>query len=84
MIELMTSAVMQVILLSLPFLIAGLLISVVVGFFQSITQIQDATIAFVPKLLLLLLLLIFGLPWFLEMIGDYSSHLFRNIVITAG
>ena len=84
MIELVSDAAMQVILLSLPFLVAGLLISLLIGFFQAVTQIQDATLSFVPKLLLLLVLLIVGLPWFLQMITGYSDHLFRNIIISTG
>lgn len=75
---------MQIIILSVPFLVLGLLASLLIGFLQAITQVQDATISFVPKLLLLLVLVLFGLPWFMEMIADYSSHLFKNISITAG
>lgn len=84
MVELISNAAIQVVLLSLPFLVAGLLISLMIGFFQAVTQIQDATISFVPRILFLLLLLILGLPWFLDMIAGYSDHLFRNITITAG
>ncbi|MEE2642695.1 MAG: flagellar biosynthetic protein FliQ [Planctomycetota bacterium] len=84
MVELVSNAVMQVIILSIPFLVAGLLISLLTGFLQAITQIQDATISFVPRLLFLLLLLILGLPWFMEMIAGYSSDLFRNITISTG
>ena len=84
MVELISNAAIQIVVLSLPFLIAGFLISLTIGFFQAITQVQDATISFVPRLLFLLLLLILGLPWFLDMIADYSGHLFRNITITAG
>ncbi|MEE2641513.1 MAG: flagellar biosynthetic protein FliQ [Planctomycetota bacterium] len=84
MVELVSNAVMQVIILSIPFLVAGLLISLLIGFLQAITQIQDTTISFVPRMLFLLLLLILGLPWFMEMIAGYSSDLFRNITISTG
>ena len=84
MTDLISDAILQIVVLSIPFLVAGLLISLLIGFLQAITQIQDATISFVPKLIILLLLVVFGLPWFMEMIADYSGHLFKNISITSG
>lgn len=83
MIDIVVTAIMQIILMSLPFLLIGLLISTGIGFFQAITQVQDATVSFVPKLVLLLLLLVIGMPWFLQMMSEYSRDLFQNIVISS-
>ena len=82
MIEIVVSAIMQIIFMSLPFLLVGLLISTGIGFFQAVTQVQDATVSFVPKLILLLILLVFGMPWFLQMMTEYSRDLFQNITIS--
>ena len=84
MTEIVTNAVMQIVILSLPLLVAGLLISLLVGIFQAITQIQDSTISFVPRLVLLLILVIVGLPWFMELLADYTGHLFRNVTFVSG
>lgn len=84
MTELFSDALIQIIILSLPFLIVGLLISSLVGVFQAITQIQDATLTFVPKLVVLLLLVVVGLPWLMEMLSDYTGYLFRHVTLTAG
>lgn len=80
--ELVSNAFVQIIVLSLPFLILGLAASLLVGFFQAITQIQDTTISFVPRILLLLILVLLGLPWFMEMLAGYSISLFEGIEIS--
>lgn len=84
MTEIVTNAIVQIAILSLPFLVAGLLISLITGIFQAITQIQDVTISFVPKLILLLVLVAIGLPWFMEMLSDYTGYLFKNVAFTSG
>ena len=82
MIEITVNALTQLIILSLPLLLAGLVISLLIGFFQAITQIQDTTISFVPKLILMMILVVLGMPWFLQMMTEYSSHVIENAVIT--
>ncbi|MDB4793910.1 MAG: flagellar biosynthetic protein FliQ [Pirellulaceae bacterium] len=82
MIEITVNALTQLIILSLPLLLAGLVISLLIGFFQAITQIQDTTISFVPKLILMMILVVLGMPWFLQMMTEYSRHVIENAVIT--
>lgn len=84
MTEIVTDAIKQIIILSIPFLVVGLIASLLIGFFQAVTQVQDATIAFVPRLVLLLILVLVGLPWFMDMIVDYAGNLFRNITFVSG
>jgi len=56
-------------------MIAGLLISV----FQAVTQIQEMTLTFVPKIIAVFLGLLFAAPWMLDEITTFTMHVFENI-----
>jgi len=61
--ELGLSAVLVAIVVSLPALAASLLVGFVASFFQGLTQVQDHTLTFVPRLLAVLLVLALTAPW---------------------
>lgn len=82
MVEIVVGAFVQIALISIPFLVIGLVVSALIGFFQAVTQIQDPTLAFIPKLLILAAVVLFGTPWFLQMMTEYSQELYQNITIT--
>ncbi|TEY12580.1 flagellar biosynthetic protein FliQ, partial [Campylobacter sp. CH185] len=50
-------------LLSLPMLLAGLIAGLVISIFQATTQINEMTLSFVPKIILVVVILIFLMPW---------------------
>jgi flagellar biosynthetic protein FliQ len=78
-IEVMQSAIFTVILAAAPPLIMGLVVGVLVSLFQTITSIQEATLAFVPKILAVFLsLVIFG-TWILTTLRDFIVNLYANI-----
>ena len=62
-----------------PVLIAGLVVGLVVGLLQAITQIQEQTVAFVPKLVAMVLVLSLTLPWIVHELVQYSHDLIENI-----
>lgn len=67
------------ILLAAPPLVIGLLVGLVISIFQAVTQIQEQTLTFVPKIFAIFLsLLIFG-PWMLAIIGDYATNILGNL-----
>lgn len=71
--------VMTAILLAAPLLLTGLLVGLVISIFQAVTQIQEQTLTFVPKILAILLsLLVFG-PWMLKVINDFTVNIFVNL-----
>jgi flagellar biosynthetic protein FliQ len=78
-IELFQQAMLQVIILSAPMLILGLVVGLAVSIFQATTQIQEATLAFVPKILAVLLAFIVFGPWLLATAVDYTQELFLNL-----
>lgn len=61
-----------------PILVASLLIGLIVGVIQAMTQVQDQTVSFVPKILLLLLMIGISLPWLTERMIDFSTESFST------
>ena len=62
-IDLAQQAITMTLLIAAPVLIVGLAVALVVGLFQALTQIQDTTLAMVPKILAMLITIGICLPW---------------------
>ena len=62
-----------------PVLVAGLVIGLLVGLFQTLTQIQEQSVAFVPKIVVMFLVLSISLPWILSRLLQYTSDLIGGI-----
>ncbi|MFC4812373.1 flagellar biosynthesis protein FliQ [Paenibacillus sp. GCM10023250] len=72
-------AVYTVLKASAPMLIIGLIVGLIVSIFQATTQIQEQTLAFVPKVAAVLLsVLLFG-PWILNTLVDFTYNLLNNL-----
>jgi len=82
-IDLLQNAVWLVILLSAPLLLINLLVGLIISIFQAVTQIQESTLTFVPKLLATFLVLVLAGPWMTQMIVDYSHRIFQQLIETA-
>jgi flagellar biosynthetic protein FliQ len=67
------------VLVSAPMLLVGLIVGLAISIIQAVTQIQEMTLVFVPKILAVLLSLIFVLPWMLNILVAYTQNLFTNI-----
>ncbi len=68
--------ILTVLYLSAPPLIASLAIGLIISIFQAVTQLQDQTITFVPKIIVVIfVLLIFG-PWMLNILVDFTAAIF--------
>jgi flagellar biosynthesis protein FliQ len=78
-IGLASQAVFTVLKAAAPMLVAGLLVGLLVSIFQATTQIQEQTLAFVPKIAAVLIaLLIFG-PWILSTLVDFTYNILNNL-----
>ncbi|MCE5284774.1 MAG: flagellar biosynthesis protein FliQ [Pelosinus sp.] len=78
-IEVGKNALYMVMLISAPPLGLGLLVGVIVSVFQATTQIQEQTLAFIPKIVAVFVsIIIFG-PWMLSLLLDYTQNLFLAI-----
>ena len=63
--------------LSIPMLIVGLVIGLLISIFQATTQINEMTLTFVPKILAVIVVIIFTMPWMLNMLIDFTARIFN-------
>ena len=83
-IGLASQAVYLVLEVSAPMLILGLVVGLIISIFQATTQIQEQTLAFVPKIVAVLLaLLLFG-PWIMTKLIDFTSQILGNLYMYIG
>jgi len=66
-------------LISAPLLLIGMVVGLVVSIFQAVTQIQEVTLVFVPKIIAVLLAMILVLPWMMNVMVTYTQNLLHNI-----
>jgi len=72
--------IMIIALLLIPALIVGLLVSM----FQAATQINEATLSFIPKLLITFIVMLIGGPWILQVMTSYTRRLIENVPMMIG
>jgi flagellar biosynthetic protein FliQ len=77
--ELCTQALELTLRVALPLLLVGLIVGVAVSVFQAVTQIQEQTLSFIPKILALAGVLIVGGPWMLNQLLSYTTDLWSSI-----
>ncbi|HEX4239965.1 MAG TPA: flagellar biosynthesis protein FliQ [Steroidobacteraceae bacterium] len=66
-------------MIAAPLLLIALIAGLVIGMLQAATQINEATLSFIPKLLLLVLTLFVAGPWILRVLMDFTHDLYVNI-----
>ncbi len=66
-----------------PLLLASLLVGLLVSIFQAMTQIQEQTLTFIPKILSIALILLFLGPWMLNIMTAYTINLFTELATYA-
>lgn len=65
--------------LSLPVLLVALIMGLLISIFQATTQINEMTLAFVPKILAVVAMIIFTMPWMLNMLMDFTKMVINLI-----
>lgn len=78
-VNLMRGAVFQVFVLCAPILGAALIVGLIVAIFQATTSIQEQTLTFLPKMLVILLMLALLGGWMFAMLSNYTTNLFSQI-----
>ena len=66
-------------LIAAPLLLSALAVGLLVGMFQAATQINEMTLSFIPKLLVLVLALVVAGPWMLSAIVNFTTQLLQQI-----
>lgn len=74
----MREALSQALLLAAPILLAGLVIGLIVSIFQTVTQVQEQTLSFVPKIAGMILVGIAIIPWIINVMIDYATAMFTG------
>ncbi len=72
-------AMIMVMLISGPLLLVGLVVGLMVGVFQAVTQINEMTLTFIPKILSIIGLMMYMLPWMVVKLIDYTVRLYSLI-----
>jgi flagellar biosynthetic protein FliQ len=83
-VSLATQAMSLALKISLPLLGVGLLVGVLISIIQAVTQIQEQTLAFIPKVLAMAAVLVIGGPWMLNQLMAYTSDLWTSIPSMVG
>jgi flagellar biosynthetic protein FliQ len=83
-VALLRGGVLEVLFLAAPMLFSALVVGLLVAIVQATTSIQEQTLTFVPKVLAILLVLVFLGGWMFSHLRDYTIQLFRMIPSMAG
>ena len=78
-VDLARNAIMLSLLIAGPMLVVALLVGLAVSILQAVTQIQEQTLAFVPKLVGVSVVFLLALPWIIQLLVKYTTELFRSI-----
>jgi len=72
-------ALQMTILVASPLMLAGLLTGLLVSIFQAATSINEMTLTFIPKLIVMFIVLILAGPWMIDTMTSYMRELFSSI-----
>lgn len=75
------STVKIILLLGLPSLIVSMIIGLIISIFQAVTQISDASLSFVPKMIIVSIFIVMSLPWIGDNIEVYTLGLWDMIIM---
>ena len=78
-VSLSTQALSLALKLSLPLLGVGLIVGVIISIIQAVTQVQEQTLSFIPKVLAMAAVLVIGGPWMLNQLLSYTAELWSSI-----
>ncbi len=78
--DIFSRAIELVLTASAPMLIAALIVGLVISIFQATTQIQEQTLAFVPKIIVIFLVLLVAGPWIITSLVDFTNELFKGML----
>jgi flagellar biosynthetic protein FliQ len=78
-ISLATQAMNVAFKVAMPLLLAGLVVGLIVSVFQAVTQIQEQTLAFIPKIVAIAAVLVILGPWMLGQVLTYTADLYNGI-----
>lgn len=66
-------------LLGAPILVSSLVVGVAIAIFQAVTQINEVTLTFIPKIIIVVISILITAPWMLQLISEYTISLYQQI-----
>ncbi|HUI10289.1 MAG TPA: flagellar biosynthesis protein FliQ [Bacteroidota bacterium] len=72
-------ALYTALLVSAPLLVVSLVVGLLISVFQAATSIQEVTLTFVPKLIVIAIVAVLMLPWMIDVVVSFTTNLFHNI-----
>lgn len=76
--DIVRDALMEALILAAPILVAGLLVGLAISIFQAVTQIQEQTLTFVPKIAVMMLVAIVLLSWIAVRMIEFTVEMFSG------
>ncbi len=76
--DLMREMLALMMTLSAPILLAALIVGLTISILQAVTQVQEQTLTFVPKILAMIVVTIVMAPWLLQVMMDFSTRMFAG------
>ena len=80
-VQVIYTGVLTILMVSLPVVGVGLLVGFAISLFQAVTQIQEQTLTFVPKVIAVLGMVAITAPWMISMVLDFTTTLWANIPV---
>lgn len=74
-----TQALKTTAMVSTPLLASALVVGLMVSIFQAITQINESTLTFIPKMIIVAVVLLLAGPWMMDILENYTINLFESI-----
>lgn len=68
-------------MIAAPLLVSTLVVGLAVSIFQALTQINEATLTFIPKMIVVALVFVLAGPWMMDVMSSYTINLFENIAV---
>ena len=81
LLDLAKSTLITALLIVAPALLVGMLVGLVVSFFQTVTSLQEQTLTIVPKMLAVLATIVVLMPWILGTLREFTQTLFRDLAV---
>lgn len=74
-IDLIRTTLLIVLTIAAPLLLAGMVIGLIISLFQSVTSIQDQTLTFVPKIIIIVIVAVVLTPWMIELLKTFTREM---------
>lgn len=79
--ELGQAALLVTLLASAPMLLSGMIVGLLISVFQSVTQIQEITLTFVPKIIVVMLFFVLFMPWMIDVVLGFVEPLLSDVYL---